>query len=209
MEDVGTETECRVGWIGQPHAATDTTSSSLTNGQTSPVTDEDEIRGVMKGKLYGYLESTRVYHCIADKDRKGPDGTRMYVSYAIPCCLNGRFGDDGQITKLTKIKSPSEKYNFVESGERNRGNWTTGASFIMAAPEFGFSEYGLWGPVAISHGDSNVFGFADGHSEVKKWHDSAVFEHYRRTEVGGMYGQLFDSTSEDIRWLARGWAYRP
>jgi prepilin-type N-terminal cleavage/methylation domain-containing protein len=60
MENVGAETECRVGWIGQPHTATDTTSSSLTNGQTSPVTDEDEIRGVMKGKLYGWVIQIKV-----------------------------------------------------------------------------------------------------------------------------------------------------
>jgi hypothetical protein len=78
----------------------------------------------------------------------------------------------------------------------------------MAAPEYGSSEYGLWGPIAISHGDSNVFGFADGHSEVKKWHDSAVFKHYKRTEGGTSYGWLLDPDSEDIKWLARGWAYR-
>lgn len=64
---------------------------------------------------------------------------------------------------------------------------------------------------AVSHGNSSIFGFADGHSEVKKWHDDAVFAHYKKTEnqpPGSMYGTLMDPDSEDIKWLARGWAYR-
>jgi prepilin-type N-terminal cleavage/methylation domain-containing protein len=213
MENAGTEKDCLTGWIGQPHTATDTTSSSLVISQTSPVTDDDEIRGVKKGKLYSYLQSKGVYHCIADKDRKGPDGTRLYVSYSIPRCLYG-YSDafKQQIRKITKIRSPSEKYNFVENGERSRGNWIMGGSFVIAAPEYGFPEYGLWSPIAISHGDSSIFSFTDGHSEVKKWHDSAVFEHYKKTEgspPGSNYGQLFDPDSEDIQWLGRGWPYRP
>ena len=219
MEDVGANSVCREAWIGQPHLASDTLTSSLTLEQTSPpVTDEDEIRGIEKGKLYPYVENYDIYHCPADKLRKGPDGTRMYVSYAVPLCLHeiqDRSHEDysRQINKFSEIRTPGNTFTFVESGERSRGNWTVGGHFIMATPEYGFSEYGLWSPVAISHGDSAVFGFADGHAENKKWHDEIVFEHYEKTEgqpPGALYGQTFapPGGSEDLDWLVRGWAYK-
>ena len=212
MENVGVNTECREGWIGQPHLATDATSSSLSMTQTSPVTDEDESRGAEKGKLYPYLENPDVFHCPADKLRKGPDGTRLYVSYALPTCLNGASGDT-QIKKYGDITSPGTRFTFVESGERERGNWIAQGHFIMATPEYGHGGYGLWSPLAISHGDSAVFGFADGHAEVHKWHDQQIFEHYMRTEGAGA-GATYDTlmiapgVSEDFDWLVKGWAYR-
>ncbi len=220
MENVGANRVCREAWIGQPHLATDNTTSSLTMIQISPpVTDEDEIRGAEKGKLHSYMENPDVYHCPADKLRKGPDGTRLYVSYAIPICLNGFTNPTNadyeyQVRKFGRITSPSNRYNFVESGESSRGNWTYGGYFIMATPNFhGNGSYGMWSPLAISHGNSAVFGFADGHAESHKWHDEVVFDHYWATEntgPGGNYG-INSSTdigeSEDFDWMIRGWAY--
>lgn len=218
MENVGTQTNCKEGWIGQPHKLTDTVSSSLTLTQTAPeVTDDDEIRGARVGKLFEYLESPDVFHCPADKIRKGPDGSTLYVSYAIASCLNG-FPDPAnslynrQIRKLSDMTLPSSRYVFVESGEANRGNWIVGGRFPIAAPEYGASGYGLWAPVAISHGRSNVFGFADGHAEVHKWSESIIFDHYKATEntpPGSNYGfRVPSGPSDDITWLAKGWAYR-
>jgi prepilin-type N-terminal cleavage/methylation domain-containing protein len=216
MENVGSATECKEAWIAQPFAESDTTTSSLTLAQISGVTDADEIRGITKGKLYPYLENSDVYHCTGDKLRKRPDGTRMYVSYSISFCLYGRnktlysASAYPQIEKFTEITSPATRYIFVESGQTYR-NWNAGGQWVMAAPEYGHAGYGLHTPVAISHGNSSVFGFTDGHSEVKKWHDDVIFEHYRKMEnapVGSSYGALMDSDSEDLQWLAGGWAYR-
>ena len=222
MENVGNDNECREAWIGQPHKATDntTSTSNFTGGPSDPVTDEDEIRGMEKGKLHPYMENADVYHCPADRLRKGPDGTRLYVSYAIPICLNGftnpASGDyDFQVRKFGRITSPSDRYNFVESGERSRGNWTYGGYFIMATPNFyGNGNYGMWSPLAISHGNSAVFGFADAHAESHKWHDEAIFEHYWKTEdlAPGSTYDINPSTdigeSADFDWMIRGWAYR-
>ncbi len=219
MEDVGTETFCETGWIGQPHTASDTTSSSLAFAGTNIVTDEDEIRGIQKGKLYPYLEAPDVYHCPGDKIRLGVDGTKMFVSYAVPTALFGVTQDRSspdynlQITKYSQLSVPSSRYNFVESGERNRGNWTREGHFVLAVPEYGFATPGLWSPVAINHGKSGVFGFADGHAETRKWHDSIVFEHYNKTENAGpdaVYNQTEAPAggSDDLNWLMKGWPYR-
>lgn len=207
MEDVGTTISCKEGWIGQPHTATDTTSSSLSMTQTTPVTDEDEIRGIVKGKLYEYLESTDVYHCPADKLRKGCDGTRIFNSYAVPYCLNN--GSSSSIKKFGNITSPGTRFNFTEAGTYGCRNWQWGGWWSFSLPDTG--DPALHDPVAISHGNSAVFGFVDGHAEVHKWHDSVVLDHYYKGETmkpGDMYG-LTSRPCDDIDWISRGWADRP
>ena len=200
-----------MGWIGWPRDASGHLLPNEAFRGTSPVvTDEDEIRGAEKGRLYPYVESPEVYHCPADKLRKGPDGTRLYVSYALAGCLYGQADSfDQQIRKISEITAPGTRYTFVENGESNRGNWIMGGSFAIAAPEYGADGYGLWSPVAISHGSSNTFGFADGHAEIKKWHDGAIFDHYKITEMGALYyGFRMEPDSGDVAWLGKGWAYR-
>ena len=214
MENVGTQSTARAGWIGAPHTAGDLTQTSLTLAQVSPVvTDEDEIRGIMKGKLYSYLESPAVYHCPADKLRMGPDGTRLYTSYCVPDCLGGETNPVSarysiQINKFNEITSPAMRYNFVESGEKDRGNWVAAGHFVMATPEYGDGGYGWWSPIAINHGDSSVFGFCDGHAEKQKWHDPDTFLHYAATATSSNYGKRMSEIGEDLGFLARGWAFR-
>ena len=215
MEDVGADTQCEEGWIGQPHLATDTTVSSLDLFQTSPVTDEDEVRGIMKGKLYAYVESVDVYHCPADKLRTGCDGTKLFTSYAMPYCLNNGGSNTNSITKFTNISMPGVRFNFVETGTYGSRNWTWGGWWSFAAPSSSNDSWGLHDPLAISHGNSAVFGFIDGHAEVHKWHDSIVLDHYAKGEQmssGDVYSTTYPSSgsrSDDIEWLSKGWALRP
>lgn len=218
MEDVGTNTYCREGWIGKPHTASDTTSSSLSMTQTTPVTDEDEIRGIEKGKLYAYLEASDLFHCPADKLRTGCDGTRIFNSYAVPGCLNVVIGSgsDNSIQRFSNITSPGTRFNFVESGTYGSRNWAWDGWWSFYLPDSASGDApGMHDPVAISHGNSAVFGFVDGHAEVHKWHDSIVLEHYAKGEgmsSGDMYGVTSPPSgtrSDDIDWLARGWPDRP
>lgn len=213
MESVGTTTFCKEGWVGQPHAASDTTISSLTMFQTAPVTDEDEIRGIAKGKLYPYLDSPDVYHCPADKLRVGCDGTRIFNSYAVPYCLNN--GSSSSIKKFGTITSPGSRFNFVESGTYGSRNWAWNGWFTIGVPSGPGSPWGLHDPLAVSHGNSAVFGFADGHADIHKWHDTIVLEHYARgatMKPGDLYGVTYPpagTRSEDIEWVSMGWAQRP
>ncbi|HOQ04561.1 MAG TPA: type II secretion system protein [Anaerohalosphaeraceae bacterium] len=214
MENVGTQTACQQGWIGQPHQETDTASSSLSMTQTAPpVTDEDEIRGLQKGKLFPYLGTPEVYHCPADKLRKGCDGTPLFVSYAMPYCLNN--GTSNSIRKMGEINPPSERFVFVEIGTYGSRNWTWNGWWSLAAPSTTSEPWGLHDPLAVSHGSSAVFGFADGHSEIRKWKDTVVLEHYAKganMKPGELYGVTYPpagTRSEDIEWLSTGWALRP
>lgn len=214
MEDVGTQTYCKEGWIGKPHGAGDTANSSLLlTAGLPPVTDQDEIRGVEKGKLYAYLENPDVFHCPADKLRKDIAGEGMFVSYAIPACLN--YPGDNDIKKYTQITAPGNRFNFVETGEYGSRNWAWGGYWLMAVPKNPGEPWGLHEPLAISHGNSAVFGFVDGHAEVHHWNDSIVLDHYMKADgmqPGELYGVTYatDGTiSDDISWLSTGWADRP
>ena len=148
----------------EPHTLNDKFSSSLNIYQTSPaVTDEDEIRGVEKGVLYPYVKTSDAYHCPADKYRKDLT-VHTYMSaivYRLHCMGKTNPSYNRQIKKLPNHLT-CMRYNFVESGEKERGNlWIAGGHFIMATPVWD-GGYGWWSPIAINHGDSSVFGFVTG-----------------------------------------------
>ncbi len=220
-EDEPTGTERRlgferfVGWCGIPRNAV---GAALGNTQTDPpVTDEDEIRGIKAGVLYPYLKEHRPYHCPADNIRKSIyDRTNVFVTYSIPKCLYG-YPDEThanynlQIRRFNEITAPSTRYVFVETAETR--NWNSGHHFVMAAPEYtNLTTWGWWGPIAINHGDSSVLGFCDGHSEVRKWRDRYTIERVDKllTTGGTLYGRDFPlaDQTQDIDYMAKGWAYR-
>ncbi|MCE5185611.1 MAG: prepilin-type N-terminal cleavage/methylation domain-containing protein [Planctomycetaceae bacterium] len=202
-----------IAWIGMPRYQNGTVMGGTEFTRTTPeVSDEHEELGIEKGVLYPYLGTTEAYHCVGDTIRKGPDGTRMYVSYCVPLCLNSNnTSNNFYHTKRDRITAPGTRFCFVESGETLRGNWISGGHFVIACPEYGHSGYGLWSPIAINHGDSSAFGFTDGHAELRKWHDKDVFEHYNRTANSNVYNTFIPdqgTMSDDIRYIVDGWAYR-
>jgi len=209
------DNEEHVGWCREPR---DENYNRLSNNQTNPpVTDEDEIRGIEMGVLYPYIRSPDAYNCPADNVRKSIyDGTRVFVSYAIPACLYQAARRSGtryniQIKTFAEITSPSTRYVFVETAETR--NWNQNQRFIIGAPEYtNLSEWGWWGPMAVNHGDSSVLGFCDGHSEVRKWRDRFTIERVDKLITQGvtLYGIEYPPQDQtlDIDYMASGWAYR-
>jgi prepilin-type N-terminal cleavage/methylation domain-containing protein/prepilin-type processing-associated H-X9-DG protein len=204
-----------VGWIGIPRTENGTLCSI---NQTSPaVTDEDEIRGIEVGLLYPYVKNPAVYNCPADKIRKSLyDGTRVFVSYSIPNCLYGTPNDSSanysrQIRRFMEITSPSTRYIFVEAGETR--NWNSSHHFVIGSPEHtNLNAWGWWGPIAINHGKGSILGFADGHSEVRRWRDRFTIDRVEKLIVTGAtnYGIEYPPAdqTQDIDYMAAGWAYR-
>ena len=185
------------------------------------VTDEDEIRGIKKGRLFPYITNPQVYRCPANTFKSLYDSSRVYVSYSIPMCLNGYPGANSskQIKKYSQIKNPSLRYNFVEAFESR--NWNSGHHFWLSSPEApgysgspsnGYRGYGWWGPISINHGDSSVLAYCDGHSEKRKWRDEYTIERVDRLLKGGgdTYGQDFPPPDQldDIKFMSEGWAFR-
>ncbi len=198
------------GWIARPQTEDGTVHTST---QTTPiVTDEDEIRGIERGRLHEYVEDSDVYHCPADNMRiSRHDGTRVFVSYSLAACLNGR-GESvkEQIKKIGEITSASRRYNFVETAEIRNYTMTY---FALGAPEFtGLTTWTWWGPMAVNHNKASILGFCDGHSEKRKWRDQFTLDRYYKLMNTGVqwYGQEAPPADqqEDLRFMADGWAYR-
>ena len=201
-------TDYKGSWISW---ARDENGNYMSPTQTSPIVeDADEIRGIRAGSLIKYIDAPEAYHCPGERlsKRKGPDGSGVFVSYVVPDCLNGVYNQYIQITKLTKIKTPAEKYNFVESAEER--NYNAEGHFVLGSPDLPQTNgiWHWWGPMAVNHGRRSNLGFCDGHAESKQWNNQYTIDRVKKLSAGGVgaYGlDLPEGGTEDIEYMARGW----
>ncbi len=180
-------------------------------------TTAEEITGIKIGALFPYLETVDVYHCASDTRHTSPPmdpfgkGDGGYRSYSIPAGLYGvsynpnlkKFSIENNYTDIirkTDVKSPSSKYTFVEEAYgkgMNRDAWN-----FIPNPADHLDEYA--DPVALWHGNSSTFCFADGHAESRTWHDAQLIQ----TTLEQKDGPLADYVSnDDADWLAMGFPY--
>jgi prepilin-type N-terminal cleavage/methylation domain-containing protein len=206
-----------VGWIGYPHRVSpgDLQNTAV---NTPPITDEDAIRGIRRGRLHEYLDSPESYKCPGDIIRKSIyDLVTPYVSYSMARCLymepiEGSAGYNTQIKRFQEITQPAMRYVFVEVAQER--NWNQSGWFSFGAPEYHGTpnRWGWWDPLAINHGDSSILGYADGHSEIRRWRDPFTRERVEKLshKSVAMYNIEFPPAGqiEDIEYMARSWAYR-
>lgn len=135
---------------------------------------EGRIRGFEKGGVWPYFENYKLYHCPADK-RSAKDELRygyrtysigaVYSRYALLGGLTGTWttGEDKvAVIKTLRISSPSSKFVWLEEMDIEQ-RWNNNMWNIFLGER-------KWGdPLAVWHGDSSTFGFADGHAERHKW----------------------------------------
>ncbi len=150
-------------------------------------TVDEKINGIKKGLLFPYVDNYKVYHCPGDKRSLKPpantgySGMGGYRSYSIVDGVRGEGYDSatGQYsglygsyychTKITTIKSPGSKYTFLEEVD--------GRGFNVNSWAINPTNPDHWtDPIAIWHGDSSTFGYADGHGERHKWHQKDVIK---------------------------------
>lgn len=131
---------------------------------------EGRIRGFKKGGLWPYFENYKLYHCPADKRSTKDEINYGYRTYSIGAVysrlsLSGNWvtgESDVAVTKASQIKNPSSKFVWLEEMDiQSQCNNNTWNHFLIDRK---------WGdPVAVWHGDSSTFGFADGHAERHIW----------------------------------------
>ena len=137
---------------------------------------ESRIRGFEKGGLWPYLDNYKIFHCPGDR-RSAKDELRYgYRTYSIGANFS-RFGarlsgtgeDQIYVTKTSQIKNPGGKFVFLEEmdvqNEFNGNTW----NIILNQVEW-------FDPLAVWHGDSSTFGFADGHADRHKWRGEEVLK---------------------------------
>jgi len=211
-----TENGRPIGWIRKPRTINGNEYQWWT---TIPIPDEDEFRGIRAGSLYPYLKSVDVMHCPADNIRRSyfAPGDKPFASYTVAACLNDPTENTGgpTIKQFGQIRRPGQRYNFVEQAEERCYNGEGRFLMRLVSPVPGqYTARGyswqMWSPLAINHGKSSIFGFCDGHSEVRKWRDKFTIEHTLklREQNTGTYNSWFypEDQTNDIAFMAAGWA---
>ena len=187
------------------------------------LTLEHRINGFREGALFTYLDNPKIFNCPGDnRDSRGTwRGTspryHIYRSYSMHSGmaanatggkLNGIISWGYRpVTKADQIRSPSEKYIFVEEAYDGRG-FSYNDEFWNFVPydASGNYFYQLWDSLASFHVDSCTFAFADGHAGKHKWRDQDTVDFFKRRGENQKY---FFPGNVDIEWLANGFPYIP
>jgi prepilin-type N-terminal cleavage/methylation domain-containing protein/prepilin-type processing-associated H-X9-DG protein len=134
---------------------------------------EQKKKAIREGALFPYVGDTvDVYRCPADLRQNDP---RQFAfrSFSIAGGANGQnWAGSVQSTKYSDIRNPAIKYIFLEDIDPrgyNRGSW------VM---DFGPPTW--VDPLAIWHNEKSTMGFADGHSDMHKWHDKSFTDWCRK-----------------------------
>ncbi|HPC96567.1 MAG TPA: type II secretion system protein [Sedimentisphaerales bacterium] len=122
----------------------------------------DAIRG---GLLFPYVKEVDIYHCPADVRKQGLNVA--YLTFSIPGGANGETWSGYTKAKIySDLKRPATKYVFVEEMDTrgtNIGSWQ-----MNPGPK-------TWvDPLAMWHKYRTTIGFADGHAEMRQWHDKSL-----------------------------------
>jgi prepilin-type N-terminal cleavage/methylation domain-containing protein/prepilin-type processing-associated H-X9-DG protein len=140
--------------------------------------------GYKEGGLYQYAPNVSVMHCPGDRRANNSlvnvtalPGSFAWGSYSGSAGMNGSPNVLNTAIKIQAgIIHPSERYLWVEENDprgENRGAWVMNtAGTATATPPF--SDASMEDSVAIWHGNTSTFSFADGHAESHKWLDTAT-----------------------------------
>ena len=166
---------------------------------------ESELAGIKSGALYPYLNSTKVFHCVADptwkknKLKATLDATESpYRSYAIQDGMGGwGYFNQEPVHKITEVKEPAKKYVFLEEDEgQGAHNW---GSWILDKDGDSF-----WDPISIWHKKSSTLGFADGHAELHLWKEKTTWQ----VSTGELPPGTLVPGSEDLKFVQNGYVVR-
>jgi prepilin-type N-terminal cleavage/methylation domain-containing protein/prepilin-type processing-associated H-X9-DG protein len=184
--------------------------------------------GIRAGRLFPYTQNEALYHCPGDKGFTHPEPTAEYRSYSISGLMNSEDFIDRvsglyspiktyrsaatspggakqtlyNVVKISEIKSPGNKYVFVEEDvvTRNPPQKVNDGGFVLLAGD----QYGWWDRTAYFHNDSSTFGFADGHAERHRWHDPDTLALMKDGTT-----DPHPETNEDLMWLVQGYLPKP
>jgi prepilin-type N-terminal cleavage/methylation domain-containing protein/prepilin-type processing-associated H-X9-DG protein len=110
-------------------------------------------------------------------------------------CTNAVMSDDygvKLVTKLAALERPSLKWVFVDEHPDSINN----GFFTVHLLEDAWQDL----PASLHNGACG-FGFADGHSEIKKWLEPSTRQPVRYTDYRGLQASFLPSQKRDHDWL--------
>ena len=217
-------------WVERPLYRDTDNPGAPPEGYNSPVPPTSELcleyrlNGIRAGKLFPYVQDTRLYHC--PNDRTWLDIWEPYAayrSYSISGTMNAEdyatrvswpgyvppsgyraiTMPDGSTHRLvlaedySQIRNPSGKVVFVEESSLTHNlYWLYGSFVLMAYGRF----WSWWDWPAPFHGNQSNIGFADGHVELKQWQDERTI----RLNRGEMIS-ITQPDNPDLLWMIHGY----
>jgi prepilin-type N-terminal cleavage/methylation domain-containing protein len=183
------------------HTGTTWQSDDWAHSAQNVNTLDQKLQAIKDGALFPYVgKSVKVYRCPADQRLKSPTQF-CYRSFSIANGANGENwpGDHVPAKKYSDIKNPSLKYVFVEDIDPrgdNVGSW-----------QIGYRPLQWIDPLTMWHYEQTTLGYADGHSEMHRWHDKSfiVWCHKAMYESGFTFYMTPPADErEDYEFMASG-----
>lgn len=170
--------------------------------------------------MAAYIQNAAVYRCPADQSTSLPHLTGMArvrsysMNQAVGCNASGTATGQAQWLGSLSDNSSGEYSVYIKFGEvRNlspSGLFVTldehpdninDAAFAVNMPSSPAQTYWIDVPAKF-HGNAGGFSFADGHSEIHRWHKPGVIPNptYALPNIGG--GANSAPKDPDVLWLA-------
>ena len=163
-------------------------SWALGNMEKNPMRTNDLF--LINGLIYPYTRSLGIYRCPADRNpvSRPPANRSMSMNALLgpPAGLN--FETAKQMKKTSQIKRPPMIWVTVDENP----NTINDGSFRVPIATATWVDF-----PAIYHNNAGGLSFADGHSEIRKWRDSAIL----KPKTIGDYSDRPAQIPNDIRWV--------
>ncbi|MEN6384739.1 MAG: type II secretion system protein [Phycisphaerales bacterium] len=201
----GNPKSATIDWVDYPQYANGKFVMPLYSGSTV----EQEQNGIKKGRLWAYLTNIAVYHCPADvrsskSAESNPAKSGGYRSYSTSGAMNGDWvlpKYAALFKKTVDIKGPSDKMVFIEMMDRRGVN--QGPFWV----EPGDTTYSVWiNTPGIYHNKITGIGFADGHSEMRRWVSATTVKLCSQQASGS--ASFSRDTKEDLLYLHKIFGFK-
>lgn len=172
-------------WVGIP-------SPDVPQDWLSNATLQQKKNAILKGALYPYCQTIKLYKCPTVRKQEG-----VLRTYSCVDSMNCKNWDNmGAVMLKKRLEIPNPAYRFVYlddggAGLAHMGGWTV---YVQ--------EEKWWDPPPARHGDGTNFSFADGHSDYVKWRDQRTIEFGKL--VPPRANSPVQEGNEDIRTAAMG-----
>jgi hypothetical protein len=163
-----------------------------------------QFDAIRRGLLFPYVADLNAYHCPADQTLNDPNYP-VFRTYSIAGGANGESWSEYTKAKVySDLESPATRYIFVEESSTrgiNIGSWQMNPGSKTWVD-----------PLAMWHKESTTLGFADGHAEIRRWHDPSLIDWCHRAmekHASFLFGMTPpDDEQEDVEYMAQGFPYK-
>ncbi len=193
-------------------AYADDNDGALVGGHTDPGQWVDrpasgsvdlQFDAIRRGLLFPYVADLNAYHCPADQTLNDPNHP-VFQTYSIAGGANGEsWAGYTKARVYSDLESPATRYIFVEESSPrgiNIGSWQMNPGSKTWVD-----------PLAMWHEEATTLGFADGHAEIRRWHDKSLIDWCRKAmeRRGFAFGMTPpDDEQEDVEYMAQGFPYK-